>query len=181
MSAYRYLGSVSVSACISRRYQSSFYLVSRFFFNLSSALVVWTESSQDTSSNWLVIVLFPSRRSHRGVFPPLLSSGPEVHQRRRRAQPQQGGARDVPRPAAGISNIYYLNRLKTMWRNLCWTFICVNDSLSKWELVVLIHSNCSSCFCLRWREKMLHKMFILISAVTVLYRVCFFKIVYCMT
>ena len=58
----------------------------------------------------------PSRCSHRRVFPPLLSSGPEVHQRGRWAQPQQGGARDVPGPAAGTTLcIYYPNRL-VMWK-----------------------------------------------------------------
>lgn len=52
---------------------------------------------------WLIVLLVPSRRSHRGVLPSLLSSGPQVHQRRWWAEPQQGGAWDVPRPAAGMS------------------------------------------------------------------------------
>lgn len=48
------------------------------------------------------LFFFPvSRRSCRGVVPPLLSGWSEVHQRCRWAEPQQGRARDLPRPAAG--------------------------------------------------------------------------------
>lgn len=122
-------------------------LVSYLTFLFTSLFFSPYSSKQVISVSELSLSL--SRGSHRGVFPPLLSGRPQVHQRHWGAQPQQGRARDVSWPAAGMNISLWLY---IMIRIICFysaTCFCLAVWSGCFDQPTSLNRKCSiNCFIL---------------------------------